>query len=117
MNREKIEYIFELTYEQSKRLYESILLNTFFKIPADPFKINSIKYTEYMASDMMENITREYSFLSHERMAYKFIAIYYTQNEINEIYKVNDKDGQFQSFFNLIKPFIREHKINTLIYE
>jgi len=116
MNREMIEYAFDLTDEQSNQ-YESMLLRIFFKIPADPFKINSVKYTEYMASDMMENITREYSFLSHERMAYKFITIHYTQNETNEIYKVNDKDGQFQSFFNLIKPFIREHKINTLIDE
>jgi hypothetical protein len=106
-----LEYVFDITKEQSEEFKSIFLLKKRLDNLVDD--IYCARYLEYTDISF---ISEEYLSLTNQKMANKFIKLYYnTKNQSNKIFTINNNDNDFNSILKLITPLIREHKINNIL--
>jgi hypothetical protein len=102
-----IEYKFNLTDEQSKKLK-----------PLDWFNI--LQFDKNSRTFHLKDINKIYCILyrEDEKTSDKSITLfYYDKNYEKDIYTLNNNNISFNSLLISIKPFVRELKINNLLNE
>ena len=110
-----VEYVFDITKEQSEE-FKSVMYKLRFITQKDLSLVDDIYGAKYLEYTDISFISEEYLSLTNQKMANKFIKLYYnTKNQSNKIFTINNNDNDFNSILKLITPLIREHKINNIL--